>query len=177
MIAAIIAGRAARHAGDVASRRRPSSRRRPLGDRGPGRLRWRQTLVAAEVALAVVLVVGAGLMIRSVVNLFAIDAGIRPEGRADDAPLDAGRLVPGLDPRRRAFHDELQPARGRDSRRRRRSGSCGILPLATEMGDWGLQVEGYTPPPNQGTPGDWQVVTPGLLRGDGAAARGGPVLR
>jgi hypothetical protein len=47
---------------------------------GPGRLRWRQTLVAAEVALAVVLVVGAGLMIRSVVNLFAIDAGIRPDG-------------------------------------------------------------------------------------------------
>ena len=43
---------------------------------GHGRLRWRQTLVAAEVALAVVLVVGAGLMIRSVANLFAIDAGI-----------------------------------------------------------------------------------------------------
>src|SRR5688572_352553 len=39
---------------------------------GPGRLRWRQTLVAIEVALAVVLVVGVGLVVRSVTNLFAI---------------------------------------------------------------------------------------------------------
>jgi putative ABC transport system permease protein len=31
------------------------------------------------------------------------------------------------------------------------------------MGDWGLRVEGYTPPPNEGTPGDWQVVTPGYF--------------
>jgi putative ABC transport system permease protein len=42
-----------------------------------------------------------------------------------------------------------------------------ILPLATEMGDWGLQVEGYTPPPNQGTPGDWQVVTAGYFEAMG----------
>jgi hypothetical protein len=42
-----------------------------------------------------------------------------------------------------------------------------ILPLASEMGDWGLQVEGYTPPPNQGTPGDWQVVTPGYFEAMG----------
>src|SRR6185436_13391216 len=47
---------------------------------GRARLRWRQTLVAAEVALAVVLVVGAGLMIRTVRNLLAIDAGFRPQG-------------------------------------------------------------------------------------------------
>ncbi|MDQ3724166.1 MAG: ABC transporter permease, partial [Actinomycetota bacterium] len=36
-----------------------------------------------------------------------------------------------------------------------------------EMGDWGLEVEGYTPPPNQGTPGDWQVVTPGYFEAMG----------
>src|SRR5215218_572501 len=39
------------------------------------RLRWRQSLVATEIALAVVLVFAAGLMIRSVRNLLAIDAG------------------------------------------------------------------------------------------------------
>jgi putative ABC transport system permease protein len=38
-----------------------------------------------------------------------------------------------------------------------------LLPLATEMGDWGLTVQGYTPPPNQGAPGDWQIVTPGYF--------------
>jgi predicted permease len=26
-----------------------------------------------------------------------------------------------------------------------------------------MRVDGYTPPPNQGTPGDWQIVTPGYF--------------
>jgi len=128
---------------------------------GPGRLRWRQTLVAAEVALAVVLVVGAGLMIRSVANLFAIDAGFRPDGVLTMRLSTPATWYPDS-VRVSAFHDEL---------RRRVSALPGvtavglvrILPLASEMGDWGLQVEGYTPPPNQGTPGDWQVVTPGYF--------------
>ena len=132
---------------------------------GPGRLRWRQTLVAIEVALAVVLVVGAGLMIRSVTNLFAIDAGIRPDGVLTMRLSTPAAWYPDS-VRVSAFHDEL---------RRRVSALPGvkavglvrILPLATEMGDWGLQVEGYTPPPNQGTPGDWQVVTPGYFEAMG----------
>src|SRR5205085_1567969 len=41
------------------------------------------------------------------------------------------------------------------------------------MGDWGLQVEGYTPPPNQGTPGDWQIVTPGYFEAMGLTLREG----
>ena len=48
-----------------------------------------------------------------------------------------------------------------------------LLPLATEMGDWGLTIEGYTPPPNQGTPGDWQVVTPGYFETMGLTLREG----
>jgi len=45
----------------------------------------------------------------------------------------------------------------------RSTGAALLLPLAREMGDWGLRVEGYMPPPHQGTPGDWQVVTPGYF--------------
>jgi len=128
---------------------------------GRARLRWRQALVATEIALAVVLVAGAGLMIRTVRNLLTIDPGFRADGvltmRISTPSLwypDAPRVV--------AFWDEVQ---------RRVSALPGVkhaaavrlLPLATEMGDWGLRVEGYTPPPNQGTPGDWQVVTPGYF--------------
>jgi len=47
---------------------------------GRARLRWRQALVAVEVALAVVLVAGAGLMIRTVRNLLNVDPGFRSEG-------------------------------------------------------------------------------------------------
>ena len=132
---------------------------------GASRLRWRQALVVAEVALAVVLVSAAGLMVRSVSNLFAIDAGIDPRNVLTmriSTPSgyypDSLKVV--------AFHDELK---------RRISeipgvvamGTVRILPLATEMGDWGLSVEGYTPPPNEGTPGDWQVVTPGYFEAMG----------
>jgi putative ABC transport system permease protein len=132
---------------------------------GHSRLRWRQTLVAAEVALAVVLVVGAGLMIRSVVNLFAIDAGIRADGVLTMRLSTPAAWYPDSI-RVAAFHDEL--------RRRvaalpgvKAVGLVRILPLATEMGDWGLQVDGYTPPPNQGTPADWQIVTPGYFEAMG----------
>jgi predicted permease len=48
-----------------------------------------------------------------------------------------------------------------------------LLPLASEMGDWGLRIDGYTPPPNQGSPGDWQVVTPGYFETMGLALREG----
>jgi putative ABC transport system permease protein len=41
---------------------------------------FRRTLVVAEVALAVVLVIGSGLLIRSFVGLQKVDLGFRPEG-------------------------------------------------------------------------------------------------
>ena len=132
---------------------------------GRERLRWRQALVAAEVALAVVLVVGAGLMIRSVSNLFAIDAGFRAEHV----------LTMRLSTPATWYPDSTRVARFYDELQRRvtaipgvtHAGAAYLLPLATEMGDWGLQVEGYTPPPHQGTPGDWQVVTPGYFEAMG----------
>ena len=42
---------------------------------GAGRARVRSALVAAEIALAVVLVIGAGLLLRSFWNLMSVDAG------------------------------------------------------------------------------------------------------
>jgi predicted permease len=132
---------------------------------GAGRLRWRQSLVSAEVALAVILVIGAGLMIRSVAALFAIDAGIDPKGV----------LAMRLSTPSSWYQDSVQVATFWDELQRRVTalpqvkgvGAVRQLPLASEMGDWGLDVEGYTPPPNEGTPGDWQVVTPGYFEAMG----------
>ena len=135
------------------------------------RLRWRQSLVATEVALAVVLVVAAGLMIRSVRNLLAIDTGFRPDGVLTMRISTPSTFYPDSI-RVAAFWDELQ-RRVAAVPGIKRVGAVRLLPLATEMGDWGLVVEGYTPPPNQGTPGDWQIVTPGYFEAMGLTLREG----
>jgi predicted permease len=138
------------------------------------RLRWRQSLVATEVALAVVLVVAAGLMIRSVRNLLAIDAGFRPDGVLT-MRISTPSTWYGDSVRVAGFWDELQ-RRVATLPGVRHVGAVRLLPLATEMGDWGLQIEGYTPPPNQGAPGDWQVVTPGFFEAMGLTVRQGRVF-
>jgi len=55
----------------------------------------------------------------------------------------------------------------------KRTAAVRLLPLATEMGDWGLAIQGYTPPPGYGAPGDWQVVTPGYFETMGLTLREG----
>ncbi|HTJ23504.1 MAG TPA: ABC transporter permease [Gemmatimonadaceae bacterium] len=141
---------------------------------GRARLRWRQALVAVEIALAVVLVAGAGLMIRTVRNLLTIDPGFHADGvltmRVSTPAVwypDSARVV--------AFWDEVQ-RRVASLPGVRRVAAVRLLPLATEMGDWGLTVQGYTPPPNRGTPGDWQVVTPGYFETMGLTLREGRVF-
>ena len=64
---------------------------------GAARARVRSGLVMAEVALAVVLVVGAGLLLRSFQKLMTVDAGLQPRApdhvrrRAARATLSEGR--------------------------------------------------------------------------------------
>jgi putative ABC transport system permease protein len=171
VVAALVAGTLpALHAREVA----PAGALRE-GSRGAtsskSRLRWRQTLVASEVALAVVLVVAAGLMIRSVRNLLAIDAGFRPDGV----------LTMQISTPQSWYADSIRVANFWSELQRRVAAVPGVksvgavrnLPLATSMGDWGLTVEGYTPAPNQGTPGDWQIVTPGYFEAMGLKLKEG----
>ena len=102
-----------------------------------GARRFRNGLVVAEMALAVVLLVGAGLMLRTLWSLQRIDLGFNPVRRADDEDL---------------------AARGRPTRRRSRwststrvlveqigtipgvtaAGAARSLPLGSTIGDFGL---------------------------------------
>jgi predicted permease len=135
------------------------------------RLQWRQALVAIEIALAVVLVAGAGLMIRTVRNLLTIDPGFRSDGVLTMRISTPAVWYPDS-VRVAAFWDDVQ-RRVAALPGVKRVAAVRLLPLATEMGDWGLVVQGYTPPPNQGTPGDWQIVTPGYFEAMGLTVREG----
>jgi predicted permease len=141
---------------------------------GAGRLRWRQALVTTEVALAVVLVIGAGLLVRSVANLFAIDSGFTSSNVLTLRLSTPSTWYPDS-ARIAAFWSETQ-ARVAGLPGIRSVGAARLLPLATEMGDWGLQIEGYTPPPNRSAPADWQVVTPGYFETLGLRLREGRFL-
>ncbi len=83
------------------------------GEAGTGRISRRvaSTLVVCEVALAIVLLVGAGLILRSFARLLAVDPGFRTDNVLTmDVALPADRYGdPGA---RRAFYDRAFPALG-----------------------------------------------------------------
>lgn len=125
------------------------------------RLRARQLMVVGEIALSVVLIVGGGLMIRTVRRIMSIDPGFR-----SDHVLTMELSVPSSryaeHERVSAFFDELRH-RVEALPGVERAAAARVLPLATTIGNWGLVIPGYTPPPGQTTPGDWQIVTPGYF--------------
>jgi putative ABC transport system permease protein len=129
------------------------------------RQRIRQVLIAGQMAAAVVLLVCTALMVRSLWALQRIDPGFRPAGvltlrlSLPQASYEDPERVVG-------FYEELL-----DRVRRlpgvTEAGAVRSLPLANTIGDWGLQIEGYVPPPGTQAKGDWQVATPGYLEAIG----------
>ena len=128
---------------------------------GRARLRARQLMVVGEISLSVVLMVGGGLMMRTVQGIMAIDPGFRSEGVLTmELSVPTSRYPDGVHVA--GFFEEL---RHRVERLPgvEHAAAARLLPLASQMGNWGVRVEGYTPQPNEDTPGDWQIVTPGYF--------------
>ena len=112
---------------------------------GRARLRARQMMVTGEVALAVVLMAGGGLMIRTVQRMMSIDPGFRSDG-----VLTMEMSVPST----RYASDESVSSFFEELRHRvdalpgvQRAAFARLVPLAAPIGNWGLRIPGYTPPP------------------------------
>ncbi len=133
---------------------------------GGHRQRLRSMLVVAEVSLAVVLVIGAGLMIRSLSALGRVDLGFDP-----DNVLTMRVSVPATrydTPEKvvdffRQLNERVRVLPGVQS-----AGFMRVLPLATTIGDWGLDVEGFEERPGAFAKGDWQIVSDGAFEAMGA---------
>ena len=82
----------------------------------PARLWFRRALVAVEVALAVVLVVGAGLMVRSIDRLFTVDPGFKPDGLVMTAVALPAGGIQGARPGHQLLRDRAR-TRPRPARR------------------------------------------------------------
>jgi predicted permease len=133
---------------------------------GGHRQRLRSALVIAEVTLAVVLVIGAGLMVRSLAALGRIDLGFNPDRvltlrlSIPQARYDTPDKVVDF---YRTLNDRVRAIPGVES-----AGFMRILPLATTIGDFGLDVEGFEETPGNNAKGDWQIVSDGVFEAMGA---------
>ncbi len=144
---------------------------------GPARHRLRSALVVSEVALASILLVGAGLMIRSFHRLRGVDPGLDPEN-----VLTLRVSLPEAKYRERA-----QVAGFFDATLKRvaalpgaaAAGAILRLPLTGRGGwDWGFTVEGRpsAPPGQNHGLSNFQVVTPDYFRAMGVRILKGRVF-
>jgi putative ABC transport system permease protein len=146
----------------AASRTDPAAALREGGARASGgRLHLRSVLVAGEIAAALVLVIGATLLVRSYAGLRSVDPGYRVDGvLATDLDLEPARYEDAAVP---AFFRRLVE-RIADVPGVSAAGAVSNLPLATDLGDLDFDIEGRMTPEDAVSPqADWQAVTPGYF--------------
>ena len=145
---------------------------------GPGR-RTRRLLIVGEVAVALMLLVGGGLLLRTFVALQRSDLGFDP------ADVTVGFVIPPQvrypDPASRAaFYDQVLE-RAQALPGVRTAALSSVIPLTGSDSDMGFQIEGAPPPrtPDE-APGTWyRIVSAGyfdalgipFVRGRAFAAR------
>jgi len=117
------------------------------GGLGSSRRRLRGLLVAAEVAISIVLLVGAGLLIRSFARLQSVSPGFDPEGVISMRIAASGHQFANRDAvvaYYASLSEQLTNVPGVKER-----GAVSALPFTSTVG-WGqINVEGWTPEPGQ----------------------------
>lgn len=132
--------------------------------------------MTAEVALAVLLTIGATLMIRTVVALGRIDLGFAPDGVLTFRVSLPGMDYPEPGDRSRLFGELLEGLAGLPGARS--SGAATVLPLTTPLDGGSVEIEGAERPrPGEGWPNArWQIVTPGYFETMGYSLVAGRLL-
>jgi predicted permease len=134
-------------------------------------LRLRNSLVVGEVALACVLLIGAGLMLRSFLNLLQTDPGFRP-----DQVLTASLSLPDAsykDTRAIALFGRRLLANLRETPGLSAAGIGSDLPwTGWDDNAGGFHIQGEAPPPHEDFGGRYHMAGPGFFQ-----ALGIPIIR
>jgi putative ABC transport system permease protein len=138
---------------DAATALRESGR----GSEGSRAARARSILVVAQVALALVLLIGAGVLLQSLAHLQRVDLGMRPDNVLTfEVNLPQSRYGDGAD--RVRFHQELQ-RRIQNIAGVRAAGAITVLPVTGRAYTWGVRVPGGDAQnPAWRAPGDQRIV-------------------
>jgi predicted permease len=132
------------------------------GGFGSARLRLRSLLVVSELALSLILLIGAGLLVRSFVRLQAVPPGFNPDqvvsmrlgnsGRQFATPQVATEFF-------RQIGDRIAAVPGVAVR-----GAVSSLPFTTAVGWGSIRVEGFEPRPGQELQVDIRAASPDYFR-------------
>ena len=137
---------------------------------GKGHTWVRGALVVSEVAFACVLLVGAGLLIRSFLRVLDVDLGFRPE-RAAALRIDPGRQY-STQAKRNAYYDEalrrVKSIPGIEG-----AGLTDALPLGRNR-SWGIGAKGQVYTKGHPNPDAFvRIVSDGYIRAMGIPVRAG----
>src|SRR5262249_10195752 len=133
---------------------------RGTADRGHHRLR--AALIVGEVAVSLVMLVAAGLLVRSFAQLQQVDLGFTPDQVATMTISLPDYRYPDVASYRRYVDEAL--ARVRPVPGVRSAGSVNVLPFSGYNGDTRYSIDGEPPPPPGQEPvADYRVATPGYF--------------
>jgi len=131
-------------------------------DAGGGRGGLRGALVAAEVALTLVLLIGAGLALRSFLRLNQLDMGFEPRNLLTLRAILPDAKYPDIE-KKRAFFDQalqrLEALPGVES-----VGAISGLPVSFQGGGATFQIEGRSEPDNVTPMTTYRIVSPDYFR-------------
>jgi len=136
------------------------------GARGTGegfrKSRLRSLLVISEFALALMLLIGAGLMIRTFAALQAVDAGFNPHNVISMMVSVAGSKEADGGRRTVFYHQLLERVRSLPGVEF--AGAINHLPLAGDTWGWSFLIEGRAKPrPGETPTAIYRIVTPGYF--------------
>ena len=146
------------------------------GNAGGVRARWLTgTMVVLELALTLVLLVGAGLMIRSFLKLYTLDVGIKTDNLLAIGMSLSGTKYPNADARR-AFYDNFAPKLASIPGAQAVAFTTSVPPFGT--GRRGFELEGgpVRKPDEQAAQVSTVIISPAFFDAVGVQLRRGRVF-